>query len=65
VAGDYAPLGATEAPPGSRGARLADRGVTLAEFEDYLRTVNNRDGRPYEGANINACVAPARTWMHG
>jgi hypothetical protein len=37
----------------------------LAEFEDYLRTVNNRDGRPHEGANINACVAPARTWMHG
>jgi hypothetical protein len=31
-----------------RGAAVSDRGITLAEFEEYLRTVNNRDGRPYE-----------------
>jgi hypothetical protein len=28
------------------GTVLSDRGATLAEFEDYLRTVNNRDGPP-------------------
>jgi hypothetical protein len=27
------------------GAVLSNRAATLAEFEDYLRTVNNRDGR--------------------
>ena len=39
---------------------LSDRRATLAEFEDYLRTVNNRDGRPYEEKTINAYVAPGR-----
>jgi site-specific recombinase XerD len=39
---------------------LSDRQATLAEFEDYLRTVNNRDGRPYEEKTINAYVAPGR-----
>jgi hypothetical protein len=28
------------------GTVLSDRGATLAELEDYLRTVNNRIGRP-------------------
>ena len=39
---------------GAAGTRavLSDRGATLAEFEDYLRTVNNRDGRPYEEKTI-------------
>jgi hypothetical protein len=32
------------------GSALSDRGATLAEFEDYLRTVNSRDGRPYSWA---------------
>lgn len=27
---------------------LADREATLAEFQGYLRTVNNRAGRPFE-----------------
>jgi hypothetical protein len=39
---------------------LSDRGATLAEFEDYLRTVNNRDRRPYEEKTISAYVAPGR-----
>jgi hypothetical protein len=29
-------------------AKLTDREATLAEFQGYLRTVNNRDGRPFE-----------------
>ena len=42
------------------------RSLTLAEFGDYLRTINNRDGRPYEDATINAYVFPAKAldaWM--
>jgi site-specific recombinase XerC len=39
---------------------VTERGVTLAEFEEYLRTVNNRDGRPYQEMTINAYVSPAR-----
>ena len=42
------------------------RSLTLAEFADYLRTVNNRDGRPYEEATIHAYVYPAKAldvWM--
>ena len=36
------------AAPDHAGAALSDREATLAEFEDYLRTINNRDKRPYE-----------------
>ena len=32
------------------------RSLTIAEFRDYLRTVNSRDGRPYEDATIGAYV---------
>jgi site-specific recombinase XerD len=44
--------------------------VTIEEFRDYLCTVNNRDGRPYEDATINAYVYPAKAldaWLtaHG
>ena len=42
------------------------RSVTLDEFDDHLRTVNNRDGRPYEEATIHAYVYPAKAldaWM--
>jgi integrase/recombinase XerD len=46
------------APP-SR-AVLTDRGATRAEFEDYLRTTNNKFGRPYEEASISAYVCPAK-----
>jgi hypothetical protein len=46
--------------------RLTDRESTLAEFEDYLRTVNNRDGRPYEEKSIISYVGPGKNldvWM--
>jgi site-specific recombinase XerD len=49
-----------------RPGRLSDRGATRAEFEDYLRTTNNKYGRPYEEATISAYVAPVKTlddWM--
>jgi hypothetical protein len=45
---------------------LSDRNATLAEFEDYLRTVNNRDGRPYEEKMISNYVGPGKNldvWM--
>ena len=32
----------------------------MAEFTDYLRTVNNRDGRPYEEKTIEAYLIPCR-----
>ncbi len=46
------------------------RAVTIEEFRDYMCTVNNRDGRPYEDATINAYVYPAKAldaWLtaHG
>jgi integrase/recombinase XerD len=43
-----------------QGVALTDRAATLAEFEDYLRTTNNRDGRPYEEGTINAYVSPGK-----
>ena len=39
---------------------LSDRESTLAEFEGYLRTVNNRDGRPYEEKTISVYSVPAK-----
>ena len=42
-------------------AVLSDRAATLAEFEDYLRTTNSRDGRPYEEATSNAYISPGKT----
>jgi site-specific recombinase XerD len=39
---------------------LSDRAATLAEFEDFLRTTNNRDGRPFQEATINAYVSPGK-----
>jgi hypothetical protein len=44
--------------------------VTVAEFQDHLRTVNSRDGRPYHDATTSAYLFPARAldaWMtaHG
>ena len=39
---------------------LSDREQTMAEFADYLRTVNNRDGRPYEEKTIEAYLIPCR-----
>jgi hypothetical protein len=48
------------------GVVLNDRGATLAEPEDYLRTVNSRDGRPYEDKTIVNYVGPGKNldlWM--
>jgi site-specific recombinase XerD len=39
---------------------MSDREQTMAEFADYLRTVNNRDGRPYEETTIEAYLVPCR-----
>ena len=53
-------------PTAPRRAALSDRKATLAEFRDYLRTVNNRDGRPFEEKTIAVYCAPARNldrWM--
>ncbi len=69
VAGDSAlgqAGGSAGAPPSACGTGVTERGVTLAEFEEYLRTVNSRDGRPYAEMTINAYVAPAGhldAWM--
>jgi hypothetical protein len=39
-------------------AALTDREATLAEFQGYLRTVNNRAGRPFEEKTITAYSDP-------
>ena len=44
---------------------LTDRESTLAEFEGYLRTVNNRDGRPYEERRSASTRSLPRTWAAG
>jgi hypothetical protein len=51
---------APDESPAPRGVPLTDREATLAEFEDYLRTTNNRDGRPYEDRTIEAYLGPAK-----
>ena len=66
-----APVAPADHPADIEGAVLAsvvlsDRNATLAEFEDYLRTVNNRDGRPYEEKTISNYVGPGKNldaWM--
>ena len=47
-------------------AALTDQEATLAEFQGYLRTVNNRDGRPFEEKTITAYSDPVKSldrWM--
>jgi len=47
-------------------AALSDREATLAEFQGYLRTVNNRAGRPFEEKTITAYSDPVKSldrWM--
>src|ERR1700733_3276030 len=66
-----APGASTAASPAAlgsaaRAAALTDREATLAEFQGYLRTVNNRDGRPFEEKTITAYSDPAKSldrWM--
>jgi hypothetical protein len=57
---------AVSALASTRQAQLSEREATLAEFEGYLQTVNNRDGRPYEEKTISVYSVPARNldgWM--
>jgi Bifunctional DNA primase/polymerase, N-terminal len=52
--------------PASGRAALTDREATLAEFQGYLRTVNNRAGRPFEEKTITAYSDPVKSldkWM--
>jgi hypothetical protein len=42
-------------------AALSDREATLAEFQGYLRTVNNRDGRPFEEKTIAVYCTPVKS----
>ena len=47
-------------------ASLSDREATLAEFQGYLRTVNNRAGRPFEEKTVTAYSDPVKSldrWM--
>jgi len=47
-------------------AALTEREATLAEFQGYLRTVNNRAGRPFEEKTITAYSDPVKSldrWM--
>jgi hypothetical protein len=44
----------------------SDCASTLAEFEAYLRTMNNRGGRPYEERTIIVYMGPVKNldaWM--
>ncbi len=70
AAAPHSPLAATRpgaSPdrPAAHAAAPDPRSVTLDEFGDYLRTVNNRDGRPYEEATIHAYVSPPRPSTRG
>ena len=59
-------LPADTGPAPSQSAAADPRSLTLAEFGDYLPTINNRDGRPYQDTSINAYVFPAKAldaWM--
>jgi hypothetical protein len=63
VAGDYAgPRGITpeaQTAPALEGIVLSDREASLAELEDYLRTVNNRGSWPAR-PSWKACMGAIR-----
>ena len=51
---------------GTPGTSKSPRGASIADFSDYLRTTNNRNGRPYEEATVENYVFAARAldrWM--
>jgi hypothetical protein len=54
---DVSVISSAQASTSAR-AQLTDRESTIAEFDDYLRTVNNRDGRPLCGEDDQPPVAP-------
>ena len=48
------------------GTLKSPRDASIADFSDYLRTTNNRNGRPYEDATVENYVFAARAlnrWM--
>ena len=48
------------------GTLKSPRDASIADFSDYLRTTNNRNGRPYEEATVENYVFAARAldrWM--
>jgi len=48
------------------GTSKSPRDASIADFCDYLRTTNNRNGRPYEEATVENYVFAARAldrWM--
>ena len=48
------------------GTSKSPRDASIADFCDYLRTTNNRNGRPYEEATVENYVYAARAlgrWM--
>ena len=50
----------------SRRRDPAPRAATLEEFADYLRTITNRDGRPFQPATVDTYVYAGRAldaWM--
>ena len=56
------------APAAARRPDPVPRAATLAEFADYLRTIPNRDGRPFQPATVSTYVFAGRaldTWMTG
>ena len=64
-AGSSADNFGSPAPAPGRVAQT-DREATLAEFQGYLRTVNNRAGRPFEEKTITAYSDPVKSldkWM--
>ena len=42
------------------GTLKSPRDASIADFSDYLRTTNNRNGRPYEDATVEYYVFAAR-----
>jgi hypothetical protein len=58
--------GGLDVPDRRRLDTVSDRATTIEEFDEYLRTTTNREGRPYEEASISAYVCPAKRldkWM--
>jgi site-specific recombinase XerD len=67
--GSASPCPGQPAPGSGRPAArqvLTEQEEALMEFADYLRTITNRDGWPYEDATIDAYIYPVKhldKWM--
>jgi len=65
---DHATVMGLDGPDRRTAAAGSDRATMIDEFDEYLRTTTNREGRPYEEATISAYVCPAKhldKWMTG